>query len=133
MIETITHDSHVYAIIVRRDFAANEGAQFLTSDDEYLQLGVMAYQAGHIFKPHKHNLVSRTINRTQECLLIRSGSMQVDFYSDGNNDLVCSSILKSGDLILLLGGGHGFQVLENVSLIEIKNGPYVHEKDKTWF
>lgn len=37
------------------------------------------------------------------------------------------------DAILLIQGGHGFEVLEEVERIEVKQGPYVGEEDKTRF
>ena len=40
---------------------------------------------------------------------------------------------KSGDVIVLLQGGHGFKVSEKISLIEIKQGPYLINKDKKIF
>ena len=44
-----------------------------------------------------------------------------------------SKILKKGDVILLINGGHGFEMLEKTEMIEIKQGPYANNKDKTRF
>ena len=35
-----------------------------------------------------------------------------------------SRVLEGGDTILLAGGGHGFEVLEDLAMIEVKQGPY---------
>ena len=44
-----------------------------------------------------------------------------------------STILRTGDVILLASGGHGFEVLEELEMYEIKQGPYIGEDDKTRF
>jgi hypothetical protein len=44
-----------------------------------------------------------------------------------------SRILSSGDVLLLAFGGHGFQMLEDCEVIEVKQGPYSGELDKTRF
>jgi hypothetical protein len=39
--------------------------------------------------------------------------------------------LAAGDAILLIAGGHGFEVLEACQIMEVKQGPYLSkEKDK---
>ena len=44
-----------------------------------------------------------------------------------------SKILNKGDVILLVNGGHGFEMLEKTEMIEVKQGPYIDGKDKTRF
>ena len=56
----------------------------------------------------------------------------MDFYDDEKNYLE-SRILESGDVILLAFGGHGFEMIEDSEIIEVKQGPYVGEADKTRF
>ena len=34
---------------------------------------------------------------------------------------------------MLVSGGHGFKVLEEVEMIEVKQGPYYGEQDKVRF
>jgi mannose-6-phosphate isomerase-like protein (cupin superfamily) len=79
-----------------------------------------------------HNPVSRNVHYTQEVLLIKSGKLRVDFYDDGQNYLE-SRVLEGGDVILLATGGHGFEVIEEVEMIEVKQGPYAGDQDKTRF
>ena len=64
--------------------------------------------------------------------MIRKGKVKVNFY---NMDQECidDTILTDGDVILLCAGGHGFDILEETEMIEIKQGPYVGENDKTRF
>jgi len=88
--------------------------------------------SGYVIPPHVHNFVTREVQFTQEVLLIRSGSVRVDFYTDEQKYLE-STILRSGDIILLAFGGHGFEMLEKTEIVEIKQGPYATEQDKTRF
>ena len=79
-----------------------------------------------------HNPVPREVQYTQEVLLLKRGRLQVDFYDDRQTYLE-SRILEAGDVILLATGGHGFEVLEEIEMIEVKQGPYAGDKDKTRF
>ena len=88
--------------------------------------------AGYVIPPHVHNPVAREVQYTKEVLLIRSGRVRVDFYSDGR-EYLHSRVLQAGDLILLAFGGHGFEMLEPTEMIEVKQGPYCGDQDKTRF
>ena len=82
--------------------------------------------------PHVHNPVLREVQYTKEVLLIKSGRVRVDFYSDSQTYLE-SRMLEAGDVILLAFGGHGFEMLEASEIIEVKQGPYAGEADKQRF
>ena len=69
---------------------------------------------------------------TQEVLFIKKGILRVDFY-DEYEDYLESRDLHAGDLILLISGGHGFHVIEEVEMIEVKQGPYAGDNDKKRF
>ena len=90
----------------------------------------MRYPKGHVIQPHVHNPVSRAVHFTQEALFLRRGRLRVDFYSDEGAYLE-SRELQAGDVILLIRGGHGFEVLEEIEMVEVKQGPYVGDADKT--
>jgi len=79
-----------------------------------------------------HNPVERSVHYTKEVLFIRSGRVRVDFYDD-NQGYLESRILEGGDVILLAFGGHGFEMLEPTEMIEVKQGPYAGDADKTRF
>ena len=85
-----------------------------------------------IILPHVHNPVERMVHYTLEVLMLKRGKLRVDFYDNGQNYLE-SRILNAGDVILLATGGHGFEVLEEIEMIEVKQGPYAGEADKTRF
>ncbi len=131
MIEQIFHDNRLQAIIIPHTFQ-DPGIQFFTPPELSQQLAYMRHPAGKEIPPHTHNPVLREVHYTQEVLFIRSGRLRVDFYDDERNYLQ-SRILVGGDTILLASGGHGFEVLEELEMIEVKQGPYTGEHDKTRF
>jgi mannose-6-phosphate isomerase-like protein (cupin superfamily) len=131
MIERISHNELLLAIILRVSFV-KDGIEFFTSDDSSQQLGYMNRPEGYIIPPHRHNIVRRDVHLTQEVLFIRSGKVRVDFF-DNDQNYVESTILHAGDVILLADGGHGFKMLEQSEIIEVKQGPYCGERDKVRF
>lgn len=131
MIERITHQGEELALILRRDFK-KDGIEFLTANDYSQQLGYMNRPAGYVIPPHVHNPVAREVRFTKEVLFVKSGRVRVDFYSDAQQ-YIESTVLVAGDVILLAYGGHGFEMLEPTEMIEVKQGPYVGDQDKTRF
>lgn len=127
----VEHDGQLLAIIVRDEFR-NPGITFFTGNELSQQMGFMRHPVGKVIEPHVHNHISRSVNYTQEALFIRRGKIRVDFYSDTQQYLF-SHVLASGDVVLLISGGHGFEILEEVEMIEVKQGPYAGDRDKTRF
>lgn len=125
-IEHIEVDRRIAAIIVRNEFRP-EGIQFVTPDDFSQQLGFMRRPLGYVIQPHIHKHVDRESTLTQEVLYVRSGRVRVDFYGD-DEKLRESREIQTGDVILLSAGGHGFEMLEDSELIEVKQGPYLDDK-----
>ncbi len=131
MIERIHCRGSLLALIVPHAFR-EPGIHFLTPEDLSQQLAYMRHPAGKVIEAHVHNPVPREVHYSQEVLLIRKGRLRVDFY-DEDRRYVESRILEAGDTILLVTGGHGFEVLEEVEMIEVKQGPHIGEGDKTRF
>jgi mannose-6-phosphate isomerase-like protein (cupin superfamily) len=131
MIETLESGGQLLAVIVSGRFR-EPGIHFFTPNDLSQQLAYMRHPAGKVIDPHVHNPVSRNVHYTQEVLLIKRGKLRVDFYDDAQTYLE-SRVLEEGDVILLATGGHGFEVLEEVEMIEVKQGPYAGDQDKTRF
>lgn len=131
MFERVTHKTDLLAIIIRYAYA-KPGINFFTPDDFSQQLAYMNHPAGKIIPPHVHNPVQREVFYTQEVLFLKRGRLRVDFYDDERQYLE-SRILNAGDTILLASGGHGFEALEEIEMIEVKQGPYAGDADKTRF
>jgi mannose-6-phosphate isomerase-like protein (cupin superfamily) len=131
MIESISFANRLFAIIIPHDFSA-PGVNFCTPHNLSQQLAFIKHPPGRLIEPHVHNPVPREVLYTQEVLIIRRGRLRVDFFDD-DRILVASRELVAGDVILLAEGGHGFEVLEELEMIEVKQGPYAGESDKTRF
>lgn len=130
-VEQITHEGSLLAIIIRSDFE-KPGLHFFTPDDFSQQLAYMHHPAGKVIEPHIHNVVERAVYMTQEVLIVRRGKIRVDFY-DNEKQYLKSRVLGAGDIVLLASAGHGFEVLEDLEMIEVKQGPYAGDADKVRF
>lgn len=131
MIEQIKYNDKLLAIIIHSDYN-NDGIEFFTPGEFSQQLGYMNRPKDYVIPPHVHNIVERKVDLTQEVLIVRSGKIRVDFYDD-NRNYIESRILQTGDIILLAHGGHGFKMLEPSEMVEVKQGPYCGDQDKTRF
>ena len=132
MIEKVLHKNKLFALIVRKQFRKKSGINFFTSKDATQQFGFMKHKKNHFIKPHKHNKRLTKILRTTEVILLLKGTLRVDFYNDKNKYLFSKKI-NERDIIMLIHGGHGFKVLKNVEMIEVKQGPYSLSSDKIKF
>jgi mannose-6-phosphate isomerase-like protein (cupin superfamily) len=131
MISKVLHQGRLLALIVGHHHTG-QGIEFFTPDDFSQQLAYMNRPAGYVIAPHVHNAVPRQVQYTKEVLFIRSGRLRVDFYSE-EQSYIESRVLEAGDVVLLAYGGHGFEMLEPTEIIEVKQGPYAGDADKTRF
>jgi mannose-6-phosphate isomerase-like protein (cupin superfamily) len=131
MKEEITIKGKLCAVILRST-CDQPGIHFFTPDDYSQQLASMSYAPGKVIPAHTHNPVHREVFHTQETLFIRKGKVRVDFFAE-DRQYSTSRILGAGDVILLISGGHGFEVLEELNMIEVKQGPFAGDGDKTRF
>ena len=132
MIEKIIHKKKLLALIVRGKYRNKKGITFFTPNKSTQQFGYMKHRKKHIIKPHLHKKRLTRVYYTTEVILILKGILRVDFYTQYQKYLF-SKVLKPKDIIMLISGGHGFKVLQDVEMIEIKQGPYILSKDKVKF
>ena len=130
-IEPISVGETLLAYVVRAD-ATQATTSFITGDDASFQAGFVVYPAGGSVVPHVHLPVVRTVVGTSELLLVRKGRCIVDIYGE-DRALVASRELGAGDLVLSISGGHGFRMLEDTVLFEVKQGPYSGQAEKARF
>ena len=130
-LEEIKKSEVLLGIIIKAEYEES-GISFLTSADNILQVGYMSYSEKKVIQPHIHNKYKRNIEGTQEVIYVKEGKVRVSFY-DENKEFVCMRELYTGDCVVLIGGGHGFEILEPTKMIEIKNGPYAYDQDKIRF
>ena len=120
------------ALIVRGKYRSRKGITFFTDKNSPQQFGYMNHIKKYIIKPHLHKKRLTKILYKTEVILILKGILRVDFYNVTKKYLF-SKLLKEKDIIMLVHGGHGFKVIKNVEMIEIKQGPYILSKDKIKF
>ena len=132
MIEKILNKKKLLALIVRGKYRGKKGITFFTPNESTQQFGYMKHKKKYIIKPHLHKKRATKILYTTEVILLLKGALRVDFYTSLKKYLF-SKILKEKDIIMLVHGGHGFKVLKNVEMLEIKQGPYSLIKDKIKF
>ena len=132
MIEKILYKNKLFALIIRKKFRNKRGINFFTSKDATQQFGYMKHKKNYIIQPHKHNKRLTKILRTTEVIILLKGTLRVDFY-DNKKKYLFSKIINEKDIIMLVHGGHGFKVLKNVEMIEVKQGPYKLSADKIKF
>lgn len=130
-IEWIKEGQKVVAVIVSAEYRPDK-TEFVTPDDYKQQLGFIVYEKGRTITPHLHRPVERSITGMSETLIIKRGKARVKLYTN-EKKLLTTRVLNKGDIILLVDGGHGFEMLEDTIMLEIKQGPYMGEKDKTPF
>ena len=122
MEEIRSDDGRIIAIVARRDFG-KDGVNFVSKDDFPLQLGISSYRKGATIKAHFHIEREIKINKIQEVVHIESGRTRVNLY-DLTGKKFKSVELSDYDTILFVDGGHGFEILEDTKIIEVKQGPY---------
>ena len=129
--EQIKINDQIIAIIIYSEYN-KDGIEFFTPGDFSQQLGYMKHKKGDTIQEHIHILHTREIKYTQETLFVKRGRVKINFYTD-DKTYFCSRELKTGDVILLASGGHGFEFLAETEMIEVKQGPYCSDQDKVRF
>jgi mannose-6-phosphate isomerase-like protein (cupin superfamily) len=131
MVECITQNDKPLAYIIRAEMAP-EKTTFLTPSELNLQVGFVVYPAGGEVARHLHRPLGRHIVGTSEVLVVKEGRCQMDIYDDDRR-LVATRELRKGDIMLMVGGGHGFRMMEDTVLLEVKQGPYTGLDEKERF
>ena len=132
MIENIIYKKKLLALIVNGNYRKKKGISFFRPNESTQQFGYMKHKKNHIILPHLHKKRVTKISYTTEVIILLKGSLRIDFYADLKKYLF-SKIINKNDIIMLVSGGHGFKVLKDVEMIEVKQGPYSLSKDKVKF
>ena len=130
-VEAIRHNQVPLAYVVRAE-ATETATSFFTDPETTFQAGFVVYPAGGEVVPHVHLPVVRTVVGASEVLMVRQGRCIVDVYGE-DRSLVASRELRAGDLVILVGCGHGFRMIEDTVLFEIKQGPYNGQTERERF
>lgn len=124
-------DGQPLAMIVRASYEP-EKTQFLTPNSFKQQVGFVRYDAGGQIRRHSHRALERHLVGTSEVLVLKRGRAEIDVYDDAH-DLIATRELNVGDVMVMIGGGHGFRMLEDTLFLEIKQGPYTGTDEKELF
>lgn len=130
-VEIISRDDRPLAYVISAELAPTE-TTFVTPPDFKQQVGFVVYPEGGEIARHVHKPLERHLVGTSEVLVVKSGRCLVDIYDD-DRELVATRELGSGDIMLMVGGGHGFRMLEDTVLLEVKQGPYTGIDEKEHF
>lgn len=130
-VDIISDDEGPVAYFVNRDWNP-EKTEFLTPGEFGMQMGMIVYNEGEEIQPHIHLPIVREVHGTTECIVVKKGSCYIDIYNK-KREILDSRTLVQGDIVLLLGGAHGFRMIEDCILFEVKQGPYAGDADKERF
>ena len=131
LIENITWQGVPLAYIIRGKLNPTQ-TTFLTPPEFKQQVGFIVYPAGGEIQRHVHRPLERHLVGTSEVLIVRRGRCEIDIYND-ERELVATRELGRGDIMLMVGGGHGFRMLEDTVFLEVKQGPYTGIDEKEHF
>jgi len=130
-IERIIWNGSVKVYIIRSAYNPVR-TTFVSPQTANLQVGHIVYPAGSVVPKHVHKKIIRRLDRTEEVLIVKKGSCFLDIYNE-RKKLVATRKVGRGDIIIIAGGGHGFRVVKNLILLEIKQGPYTGIEEKERF
>ena len=132
MLKEIIYKKKLYALVIKETFRKKKGISFFTKNDANQQIGYMKHPKNYLIKPHTHKKRLTKIFITSEVIILQKGKLRVDFY-DTKKKYLFSVNIRKNQIIMLVYGGHGFKVLEPVKMLEIKQGPFISNKDKVKF
>lgn len=132
MIKAIKYQRQTLALIIKNFKKNKRGIEFFTPNNLSQQVAYMYHKKKHVIQPHLHKKRLKKIYDTNEVLIILDGKMKVDFFTIQKKYLR-SEILNKNDIIILIKGGHGFKIMKDCKFIEVKQGPYLADKDKERF
>ncbi|MCB0253743.1 MAG: hypothetical protein KDI55_08440 [Anaerolineae bacterium] len=130
-IEHIRWNDQPLCYIIRASFLP-ENTTFLTPPEFKQQVGFVVYPTGGEIKRHVHRPLERHLVGTSEVLVVKQGRCLIDIYNE-ERELVTTREMFPGDVMLMVGGGHGFRMLEDTIFLEIKQGPYSGLDEKEQF
>ncbi|MEB3755313.1 MAG: hypothetical protein GSR79_00405 [Desulfurococcales archaeon] len=120
-------------IAIKFNFACinDEGTWILTPSSWGLQVGIFKHNKGYVVEAHTHPRERCGRYNGNEMLYVITGRLKINLFNE-KGKLLKDITLNKGDC-LIINSGHSVEVLEEASVLEVKEGPYpgpVH--DKNW-
>lgn len=130
-IEEVKAGDTLVGFLIRGSNRLPDRTTFVTPDEANLQVGYVVKLSEEEVPRHDHKPVERRIVGTCEVLVVQRGSGSVDFFDD-ERAFISSHRFAERDVLVMLGGGHGFRFDADTVLLEVKQGPYpgVDEKER---
>ena len=126
----ILHNNEIICIVANLE-DTKEGLDFLSDDNDFIQVGTWNYKKGQVLLLHYHNKFERTALRTSECVFVFKGKIECNLHSE-DGEFIETIIVNAGEFIVNLSQAHESKILEDTIVLEVKNGPYFGpEKDRT--
>tara|TARA_B100001057_G_C22717593_1_gene898389 strand:- start:274 stop:672 length:399 start_codon:yes stop_codon:yes gene_type:complete len=132
MIKNITYKKKLLAIIIKGNYEKKSGLHFFTKKNLIQQVAYINHPKNYKIQPHIHKTITRKISGTSEVLIILQGKMKINFFNNKKKFLK-NCIVSKKDIVILINGGHGFKMINNCKFIEVKQGPYSKNQDKSKF
>lgn len=126
-----TINGELLAYVIRATFSSDI-TSFVTPPEQSFQVGLVVYPEGGEIRSHFHRKIERSLSNTSEVLVVREGRCEIDIF-DNQQELVATMELQTGDVMVMVSGGHGFRMLEDTVMLEIKQGPYLGIEEKQRF
>ncbi|MGD9129921.1 MAG: hypothetical protein PVJ09_05535 [Candidatus Woesebacteria bacterium] len=118
----IKHLGETIALIIKANHQV-DNLEFFTKDNDPLQVGIHQKEKGIKLTPHIHLSNTKVVSEVHEVLYIIEGKIRVTYYTiDG--DIITKFILNKGDILIHQKMGHGFEILEDAKIFEVKQGPF---------
>tara|TARA_B110000444_G_C18837382_1_gene596807 strand:+ start:1522 stop:1914 length:393 start_codon:yes stop_codon:yes gene_type:complete len=124
-------NNNLLAIVIK-DNSSTKEKDFHTDHSSEFQIASFNLQKDEVIQRHYHEKQERKVFTTNEVIVLQSGKMTLTLY-DLNLNKVEDITLEGGDMVALFDGGHEIRIDEQTKFIEVKQGPYDEEKDKTRF
>lgn len=128
----VDHEGHELARLLKMQEYGARKSQFFTDPGESLQVGSLNFTATDHVEPHIHRMkTERDVYPQVELIIVLAGKATAEIY-DERKTLVDTLLIKTGDMLLLRRGGHGYRFQENTQLLDIRCGPYIdkeHDKE----
>ena len=130
-IKRIFHRKKEIAFIVRAKHPI-DCVEFFSPNEDFLQVGYHKKNSGDKLKAHYHQFKNHKINSLQEVLYVVKGKVRADFYTK-KGVLIQSEVLTKGDILFQRDLGHGFELLEDAEIFEVKQGPFFGQEHKRFY
>lgn len=125
LMENIFLNKKLVAVRVR---AFPDGTNPVSSPDGALQLLTMKRAKGDVAKAHRHIPKRRVTTLLQECLIVVKGKIRYELF-DNNKKCFRRVVVKAGEAMLILNVAHEVYFLEDSLVYEVKNGPFIDDKE----